>query len=82
MTKDEKKRMIFVLDLWIESCERFYECFEEVFYTRQDAVKELECRLDRVHFLKLTIIVFNTHSKNRMFGPILIYSIYLSHIQS
>ena len=51
MTKDEKKRMIFVLDLWIESCERFYECFEEVFYTRQDAVKELECRLDRVHFL-------------------------------
>ena len=51
MTKDEKKRMIFVLDLWIENCERFYEGFEEVFYTRIDAVKELECRLDRVHFL-------------------------------
>lgn len=51
MTKEEKKRLIDILDLWIESCERFYKCFEEVFHTRPDAVKELECRLDKVHFL-------------------------------
>ena len=25
MTKAEKKRLIDVLDLWIESCERFYK---------------------------------------------------------
>ena len=51
MTKDEKKRMIFVLDLWIESCESFYDSFKNDFKNRKDAVKELECRLDRVHFL-------------------------------
>lgn len=51
MTKDEKKRMIFVLDLWIESCENFYDSFKNDFKNRKDAVKELECRLDRVHFL-------------------------------
>ena len=51
MTKDEKKRMIFVLDLWIENCESFYDSFKNDFKNREDAVKELECRLDRVHFL-------------------------------
>ena len=51
MTKDEKKRMIFVLDLWIESCESFYDSFKNDFKNREDAVKELECRLDKVHFL-------------------------------
>ena len=51
MTKDEKKRMIFVLDLWIKSCESFYDSFKNDFKNREDAVKELECRLDRVHFL-------------------------------
>ena len=51
MTKDEKKRMIFVLDLWIESCESFYDSFKNDFKNREDAVKEFECRLDRVHFL-------------------------------
>ena len=51
MTKDEKKRMVFVLDLWIENCESFYNSFKNDLKNRKDAVKELECRLDRVHFL-------------------------------
>lgn len=51
MTKDEKKRIIFVLDLWIENCESFYDSFKNNFKNKEDAVKELECRLDRVLFL-------------------------------
>ena len=42
MTKDEKKRMIFVLDLWIENCESFYDSFKNDFKNREDAVKELQ----------------------------------------
>ena len=51
MTKDEKKRMIDVLDLWLKSCESFYNSFKNCFISRPDAVKELECRLDKVCFL-------------------------------
>ena len=51
MTKDEKKRMIDILDLWLKSCESFYNSFKDCFISRPDAVKELECRLDKVHFL-------------------------------
>ena len=43
--------MIFVLDVWIESCEIFYKSFKEDFDKRPDAVKELEARLDKVCFL-------------------------------
>lgn len=51
MTKAEKKRLVDVLDLWIESCERFYNTFTNDFDKRKDAEKELEVRLDRVHFI-------------------------------
>ena len=51
MTKDEKRRMIDILDLWLKSCESFYNSFKDCFISRPDAVKELECRLDKVHFL-------------------------------
>ena len=51
MTKNEKERMIYVLDLWIEKCESFYNSFEDVLDKRPDAVKELEARLDKVYFL-------------------------------
>ena len=51
MTKDEKKRLIDILDLWIESCERFYEAFKKDFIVRPDAVNELRARCDRVYFI-------------------------------
>lgn len=51
MTKAEKKRLVDVLDLWIENCESFYKGFKKDFSKRPDAVKELEVRLDRVHFI-------------------------------
>ena len=51
MTKDEKKRLVDVLDLWIESCERFYEAFKKDFIVRPDAVNELRARCDRVYFI-------------------------------
>ena len=51
MTKDEKKRLVDVLDLWIEGCERFYEAFKKDFIVRPDAVNELRARCDRVYFI-------------------------------
>ena len=51
MTKVEKKRLIDVLDLWIESCERFYNTFKNDFVKRPDAVNELKVRCDKVYFM-------------------------------
>ena len=51
MTKQEKKRLIEVLDLWIERCESFYNTFENEFAQRQDCVNELQTRCDKVCFL-------------------------------
>jgi hypothetical protein len=51
MTKAEKKRLVDVLDLWIESCERFYNTFKNDFVKRQDAVNELKARCDKVYFI-------------------------------
>lgn len=51
MTKAEKKRLVDVLDLWIESCERFYEAFKKDFIVRPDAVNELKARCDKVYFI-------------------------------
>jgi flagellar biosynthesis/type III secretory pathway chaperone len=51
MTKAEKKRLIDVLDLWIESCESFYNTFKNDFVKRADAVNELIARCDKVHFI-------------------------------
>ena len=51
MTKAEKKRLIDILDLWIESCERFYDTFKNDFVKRLDAVNELKVRCDKVHFI-------------------------------
>lgn len=51
MTKDEKKRLIDILDLWIESCERFYNTFKNDFVKRPDAVNELKARCDKVYFI-------------------------------
>ena len=51
MTKAEKKRLIDILDLWIESCERFYDTFKNDFAKRLDAVNELKVRCDKVYFI-------------------------------
>ena len=51
MTKAEKKRLIDILDLWIESCERFYNTFKNDFVKRPDAVNELKVRCDKVYFI-------------------------------
>ena len=51
MTKSEKKRLVDVLDLWIESCESFYNTFKNDFVKRTDAVNELNARCDKVHFI-------------------------------
>lgn len=51
MTKTEKKRLVDVLDLWIESCESFYNTFKNDFVKRADAVNELKVRCDKVHFI-------------------------------
>lgn len=51
MTKAEKKRLVDVLDLWIESCESFYNTFKNDFVKRADAVNELIARCDKVHFM-------------------------------
>ena len=39
------------MDLWIESCERFYNTFKNDFVKRLDAVNELKARCDKVHFM-------------------------------
>lgn len=51
MTKAEKKRLVDILDLWIESCESFYNTFKNDFVKRPDAVNELKARCDKVHFI-------------------------------
>ena len=51
MTKAEKKRLVDILDLWIESCERFYNVFKNDFVKRPDAVNELKARCDKVYFI-------------------------------
>lgn len=51
MTKVEKKRLVDVLDLWIESCESFYTAFKKDFIVRPDAVNELRARCDKVYFI-------------------------------
>lgn len=51
MTKAEKKRIVDILDLWIESCESFYNTFKNDFVKRQDAVNELKARCDKVYFI-------------------------------
>ena len=51
MTKAEKKRLIDILDLWIESCERFYNTFKNDFAKRPDAVNELKVKCDKVYFI-------------------------------
>ena len=51
MTKYEKKRLVDVLDLWIENCESFYNAFKNDFVKRPDAVNELNARCDKVHFM-------------------------------
>lgn len=51
MTKTEKKRLVDVLDLWIESCESFYNTFKNDFVKRLDAVNELKARCDKVYFM-------------------------------
>ena len=39
------------MDLWIESCESFYNTFKNDFVKRPDAVKELKARCDKVYFI-------------------------------
>ena len=39
------------MDLWIESCERFYNTFKNDFVKRLDVVNELKARCDKVHFM-------------------------------
>ena len=51
MTKAEKKRLVDILDLWIESCESFYNTFKNDFVKRPDAVNELKARCDKVYFI-------------------------------
>ena len=51
MTKSEKKRLVDVLDLWIESCESFYNAFKNDFVKRTDVVNELKARCDKVYFI-------------------------------
>lgn len=51
MTKAEKKRLVDILDLWIESCESFYNSFKNDFIKRTDAVNELKARCDKVYFM-------------------------------
>lgn len=47
MTKDEKKRLIDTLDVWVKECETFYKSFEDVFSERPDAVKEFYYRCNQ-----------------------------------
>jgi Fe-S oxidoreductase len=51
MNKSERKRLIDVLDLWIASCESFYDTFKKDFPIRPDAVNELKARCDKVYFI-------------------------------
>lgn len=51
MTRAEKKKLIDVIDSWVQGCENFYSTFEKELPQRIDAQKELECRIDRATFL-------------------------------
>ena len=41
MTKEERKKLIDTLDVWVKECETFYEAFKKDFSKRPDAVEEL-----------------------------------------
>lgn len=41
MTRDERKKLIDTLDVWVKECETFYNAFEKDFSKRPDAVEEL-----------------------------------------
>ena len=47
MTKEEKKRLIDTLDVWVKECETFYKAFEDVFSERPDAIKEFNYRCNQ-----------------------------------
>ena len=49
MTKEEKKRLIDTLDVWVENCECFYNSFKNDFKERPDAVEELEYKIGQIH---------------------------------
>lgn len=51
MTKAEKKKLIDVIDRWVQNCESFFITFEKELPKRTDLQKELECRIDRATFL-------------------------------
>lgn len=40
MTKEERKKLIDTLDVWVKNCEIFYEGFKKDFSKRPDAVEE------------------------------------------
>ena len=44
MTKEEHKRLIETLDIWVGNCESFYKSFKEDFDKRPDAVEQLKYR--------------------------------------
>lgn len=48
MTREERKKLIDTLDVWVKECETFYKAFEDVFLERPDAVKEFEYRCNQV----------------------------------
>ena len=41
MTKEERKKLIDTLDVWVNNCEIFYEGFKKDFSKRPDAVEEM-----------------------------------------
>lgn len=51
MTKQERKKLIDTLDVWVKECETFYEAFKKDFSKRPDAVNELKARCDKVYFI-------------------------------
>lgn len=48
MTKEERKKLIDTLDVWVKECETFYEAFKKDFPKRPDAVDELIYRCTQV----------------------------------
>ena len=41
MNKEERKKLIDTLDVWVKECETFYEVFKKDFSKRPDAVEEM-----------------------------------------
>ena len=44
MTKEEHKRLIETLDVWVKECVTFYNAFKDVFAERPDTVDEYNYR--------------------------------------